>query len=187
VLELGAGTGGLARLLLETIPRAQVTAVDVSPVMLAACREVLAPYGDRARVVEADFASAKLGSGYLAVVSRLALHHLEDQAKEALVGRVFTALVPGGVFVNSDMVAGACDEENAAMMVEWRRYMASRRDDPGEWVQWLVGDDDFPATEQAQLGWLRDAGFTAVQVMWKRAGFATFRAERPRGRPRSRK
>lgn len=179
VLELGAGTGSLARLLLETLPQAQVTAIDVAPAMLATCREVLAPFGDRARVVETDFASAELGAGYLAVVSRLALHHLDDGAKEALIWRVFAALVPGGVFVNSDMIAASDDGEHAAMMAEWREHMTSRGDDPDEWVQWLVGDDDLPATEQAQLGWLRDAGFIGAQVVWKRAGFAMFRAERP--------
>lgn len=179
VLELGAGTGGLARVLLQTFPQAHVTAMDVSPVMLTVCREVLAPFIGRARVVEADFATAELGSGYQAVVSRLALHHLDDQTMAELVGRVFEALVPGGVFVNADMITGAGDEESAEMMAEWRRYMTSRGDDPDEWVRWLAGEDDFPATEQAQLARLLDAGFTAARVIWKRAGFAMFRAERP--------
>lgn len=179
ILELGAGTGSLSRLLLETFPRAQVTALDVSPVMLAACREVLASFEERAQVVEGDFASVELGSGYQAVVSRLAIHHLDDQGKEALVKRVLAALVPGGVFVNSDMIASSDEEENTVLTAEWREHMLSRGDDPDEWVQWLVGDDDFPATEQAQLAWLRGAGFVEAGVVWKRAGFAMFRARRP--------
>ena len=194
ILELGAGTGSLARYLLETYPRAVVTALDVSPAMLAECRRTLAPFGERARVVEADLDTADLaGVGaesrgascpsrpYDAVVSRLAIHHLEHAGQEQLVRRVFTALRPGGVFVNSDMIAGEDATEIAAMMDDWRRYMRDRGDDPAEWEQWLVGDDDHPAPERAQLSWLRAAGFTQVETIWKVAGFAMFRAVKAKG------
>jgi tRNA (cmo5U34)-methyltransferase len=216
ILELGAGTGSLARHLLETYPQAVVTALDVSPAMLAECRRTLAPFAERARVVEADLATADLsdtgsaalrevvagrkgaangdaeaglGSGgafsppmpYDAVVSRLAIHHLEHAGQEQLVRRVFAALRPGGVFVNSDMIAGEDAAECAAMMDDWRRYMRDRGDDPAEWEQWLVGDDDHPAPERVQLGWLRAAGFTQVETIWKVAGFAMLRAVKATG------
>jgi tRNA (cmo5U34)-methyltransferase len=111
-----------------------------------------------------------------AVVSRLAIHHLDDAGQERLVRGVFAVLKPGGVFVNSDMVAGGDIAESAAMMDDWRRYMRARGDDPAEWERWLVGDDDHPATEREQLGWLRSAGFSDVRTIWKHAGFAMFRA-----------
>ena len=188
ILELGAGTGSLARYLLETYPHATVTALDVSPAMLAECRRALAPFGERARVVEADMATADLGDTgcascvarpYDAVVSRLAIHHLEHEGQERLVRGVFAALRPGGVFVDSDMIAGEDATESAAMMDDWRRYMRDRGDDPAEWEQWLVGDDDHPAPERVQVGWLRAAGFAPVETIWKVAGFAVFRAVKP--------
>ncbi len=198
ILELGAGTGSLSHFLLDAYPRAMVTAVDVSSTMLAECRRALAGFGERARVVEADLATVDLlrlgsaeargaGAGaaaqrarraplYHAVVSRLAIHHLDDAGQEALMGRVFAALEPGGIFVNSDMIAGEDQAEASAMMEEWRGYMRGRGDDPTEWEKWLVGDDDHPATESAQLAWLRAAGFAEVQVVWRVAGFALLRA-----------
>jgi tRNA (cmo5U34)-methyltransferase len=185
ILELGAGTGSLSRHLLGTFPAAVVTAVDVSPVMLAECRRTLGTYGARAEVVEADFGEAELAAGpvFDAVVSRLAIHHLDDAGKETLLQRVFAALRPGGVFVNGDMITGGGEAEKAAMLAEWRRYMTSRGDDPAEWEQWLVGEDDKPATEGANLEWLRSAGFTDVRTLWKLATFAMFRAVRPAGGP----
>ena len=176
ILELGAGTGGLSRLLLESFPGARLTAVDVSPRMLEVCREVLAPFAERARVLEADFATTSFGRGYHAVVSRLAIHHLDDGGKEALFRKVFAALAPGGVFVDSDMITGGSEEADAALVAEWFAYMTARGDDPDQWAQWLVGEEDHPATVAAQLAWLEAAGFGGVQVIWKRAGFAMFRA-----------
>jgi len=180
ILELGAGAGGLSRHLLTTLPRAEVTALDVSPVMLAACREALAPFGDRARVLEADFGIAELDGGYHAVVSRLTVHHLKDDEKQALYRRVFGALLPGGLFVIGDLIAGETEADKQAMRAEWQEYMISRGDDPDEWERWLVGDDDYPATEQGQLAWLEATGFIDVKTIWKRAFFALTRAARPR-------
>jgi SAM-dependent methyltransferase len=181
ILELGSGTGSLARFLLEWFPGARLTALDVSPVMLAECRRALAPFGDRAQVVEADLATADLGLGYDAVVSRLAIHHLRDLQKQKLFRRTFDALAPGGVLVNGDMVAGETQAESAALLDEWRRYMRARGDDPAEWEQWLTGEDDFPATERAQTTWLESVGFAGVRVTWRMAGFAMFRAVKPGG------
>ncbi|MBN1319318.1 MAG: methyltransferase domain-containing protein [Thermoleophilia bacterium] len=179
ILELGAGTGGLSRHLLTTFLNAEVTALDVSPAMLAGCREALAPFGDRARVVEADFGSADLGGGYHAVVSRLAIHHLEDGEKQALYRRIFDALLPGGLFVIGDLIAGETEAERQTMLAGWREYMISRGDDPHEWEQWLVGDDDYPATECEQLTWLEAAGFVDVGTIWSRTFFALTRAVKP--------
>jgi len=88
ILDLGTGTGSLSRSLLSAFPEAEVTALDVSAVMLAECRQVLASFGARAQVVEGDFSKQELGSGYRAVVSRLAIHHLRDVEKRALYRRV---------------------------------------------------------------------------------------------------
>lgn len=179
ILELGAGTGRLSQYLLETFSGAEITAFDVSPAMLAACEASLARFGRRARIVEVDFGTADLGHGYHAVVSRLAVHHLEDNDKQVLYGWVFEALLPGGVFVNVDLISGETEAEGEAMLAEWRSFMISQGDDPEEWEEWLVGDDDHPATERGQISWLEAAGFVEVRTIWKQALFALTGAVRP--------
>ena len=41
-----------------------------------------------------------------AVISSLAIHHLEDVDKRSLFKRIFTALRPGGAFINVDQIKG---------------------------------------------------------------------------------
>lgn len=176
ILELGAGTGTLSRYLLETFPAAHLTALDISPVMVETCAQVLAPFGNRALVLQADLAGAELGSGYHAVVSRLAIHHLEDGGKRALFSRVADALLPGGVFVDSDLIVGETEAETIAMLDEWRDCMRAQGDDPAELAQWLVGEDDVPSPTPRLIEWLLEAGFLDAQVIWQRADFATLRA-----------
>lgn len=179
MLELGAGMGRLSLCLLEEFPQAELTALDISPVMLAECREVLAPFGARATVVAADFATAELGMGYDTAVSRLSIHHLEDDEKQALYRRLFGALVPGGVLVYADLIKGETEDEDGALRAEWRDYMRSRGDDPDEWEAWLVGDGDHPATERRQIAGLEAAGFVEIETIWRRAQFAIIRAMKP--------
>jgi len=179
VLDLGAGTGSLSRSLLTAFPEAEVTALDVSAVMLAECRQFLASFGARAQVVEGDFSKQELGSGYRAVVSRLAIHHLRDVEKRALYRRVFEALIPGGVFVDSDLIVGETEAETRVMLAEWRAYMAGRGDDPDEWQEWLVGDDDYPATERERHDGLEATGFVEVRTVWKHTNFAVVSALKP--------
>jgi tRNA (cmo5U34)-methyltransferase len=176
ILELGAGTGTLSRYLLKTFPRGHLTALDISPLMVETCVQVLAPFGSRALVLQTDFAGTELGSGYHAAVSRLAIHHLEDGAKRALFRRVAKALLPGGVFVNSDLVVGETEAETQAMLAEWRDCMRAQGDDPAELAQWLVGGDDVPSPTSGLIEWLLEAGFFDARVIWQRANFATLRA-----------
>jgi len=69
--------------------------------MLDEARAVL---GDRVRYVVADLGDPLPDGPWDAVVSALAVHHLDDAGKRALFGRLHAALTPGGVFVNAEQV-----------------------------------------------------------------------------------
>lgn len=180
VLDLGAGTGTLSRVILEASVEVRVVAMDVSPVMVETCRESLAEFGDRVEFMLADFSDPEidLGRGYDAVVSRLAIHHLTDEEKPALFRRVHAALLSAGLFVDCDLIRGETATEDAAMLTDWRRYMVGRGDDPTEWEEWLVGEGDHPSRVGDHAIWLREAGFDRVEVPWRQGGFAVMQARR---------
>ncbi len=54
VLEVGGGYGNLARYLLGRFSGITATMVDISPVFCGRQRQTLAPFGDRATVIQAD-------------------------------------------------------------------------------------------------------------------------------------
>ena len=103
VLDLGAGTGLMARHVLAAYPDAELTLLDGAPAMLEQARVAL---GDGASYVEADLADPLPAGPWDAVVSALAIHHLEDSGKRDLFQRIHHALAPGGVFVNLEQVTG---------------------------------------------------------------------------------
>src|ERR1700730_15259191 len=86
ILELGAGLGGLSRMLLENHRAAQVTVTDIDPAFVAAVAASDLGSHPRATVREMDATAIDAPNGYYdLVVFSLSLHHLPP----ALVARVF--------------------------------------------------------------------------------------------------
>ena len=89
MLDLGAGTGLLAGSVSEAFPAAQLTLLDGAAAMLAQARERL---GERASYVVGDLADPLPEGPWDAIVSALAIHHLDDPGKRDLFARVRAAL-----------------------------------------------------------------------------------------------
>ena len=155
ILDLGTGNGRLLAMLFADGREFTGVGVDVSRPMLAAVRE---RFGDdpRVEVVEHDLAEQLpvLGS-FDAIVSSMAIHHLEDERKRALFAEVFELLEPGGVFANFEHVASPTDRLH--------REFFEAIDEP------LYHEDpsDRTALVETQLEWLREIGYEDVDCIWK--------------------
>ena len=176
ILDLGAGTGLLARRVHAARPEAELVLLDAAPAMLEGARAAL---GDRAAYQVGDLTEPLPAGPWDAVVSALAVHHLDDPGKRALFGRVHDALAPGGVFVNAEQVAGPTPRLDAAYRA-WHRERAlalgaSEQD-------WREAEErmayDRCASAEAQLGWLRAAGFAGADCLFKDRCFAVLVALR---------
>lgn len=157
VLEIGSGPGANGQALLERHGSVQLTATDLDPVMVAAARRRLAPYGRRVAVAEADATDLPFDDdGFDAAVSLLMLHHVIDW-RDALV-EVARVLRPGGTVVGYDLM----DRLTARIV-----HLADRS------PHRLLAPDDLAEG-------LAAAGFTAVEVDTAAGGtVARFRAAVP--------
>ncbi len=170
VLDLGAGTGLLARQVAAAHPDVQLTLLDGAPAMLAQARAVL---GDRASYRVADLADALPDGPWDAVVSALAVHHLDDAGKRALFARLHTALAPGGVFVNAEQVGGPTALFDDLYATCHQRRAAELGATPEQWrgARERMRHDRCASVED-QLAWLREAGFVDADCLFKDHRFA---------------
>ena len=102
ILELGTGSGETARRVLAANPAAVLIGVDTSKEMLARARALLPP--DRTELRVGRLEDPLPAGPFDAVVSALAVHHLNGEAKADLFGRVAAVLAPGGRFVLADVI-----------------------------------------------------------------------------------
>ncbi len=180
ILDLGAGTGLLAAIVRAVYPTAELTLLDGSAGMLEQARHALGDPGTT--YVHADLGEplpADPDRPWDAVVSALAIHHLDDAAKRALFTRIHDALRPGGVFVNAEQVIGPSPRFTEAY-VRWHETRArAAGSDDAEWagaVQRM--SHDRCATVEDHLSWLRAAGFADADCLFKQYCFAVLTARR---------
>ena len=114
------------------------------------------------------------------MVSALSIHHLDDAAKRRLFGSVRSVLAPGGLFVNADQVLAPTPELEARAHARWRAQAAALGSDEAELAAAEARmTHDRCATLEAQLGWLREAGFVEVDCAFKAWRFAVYSGRRP--------
>jgi tRNA (cmo5U34)-methyltransferase len=185
-LDLGAGGGAFAELVLETHPGSTGVLVDFSEPMAAAANHLLTAHAGRWDYVLADLAdpswSTVLPEGlYDAVVSALCIHHLPDERKCDLYRQAYDLLEAGGMFLNWEHVAA--QGIGAGMLEEWmldRLVTAEqarpnpRPDDEVVREYCEASGEDILADAEVQCRWLREIGFEDVDVFFKIPEMAIF-------------
>ena len=174
ILDLGTGDGRLFALLQADRPAMAGVGLDFSALMLDAARERFA--GDeRVELIEHDLAEPLPALGrFDAVVSSMAIHHLEHERKRSLYAEIFDLLEPGGAFANFEHVASPSHRLHLAF------YAAI--DEPLEHED----PSDRLLDVERQLGWLRELGFVDVDCYWKWLEMALLIGVKPHASERAR-
>jgi tRNA (cmo5U34)-methyltransferase len=156
ILDVGAGDGRLLHLVKGARPAATAgVALDLSLTMLEKARQRFAD-DESVEVVEHDLNDALPSVGsFDAVVSSIAIHHLEDERKRSLYREIFDLLEPGGMFLNLERVASPTPN------LRHRFLTAGGHDHDSE------DSSDRPLDLETQLLWLREIGFADVDCYWK--------------------
>jgi tRNA (cmo5U34)-methyltransferase len=176
VLDLGAGTGLLARRVRERYPAAELTLLDGSAAMLAEARSALGP---EPTYVKADLRDPLPPGPWDAVVSALAIHHLDDPGKQRLFENIHHALTPGGVFVNAEQVAGPTPLFDELYRAWHERSAKALGVSDNDWrdAEKRMQLDQCSSVEH-QLSALRAAGFADADCIFKEHRFAVIVARR---------
>ena len=199
ILDLCCGEGLLTRALLDKFPECRLYGLDGSPKMIAHIENALATYGVRFKARQFDLAASdwrEFPFPVHAVVSSLAIHHLDGTEKQVLFKDIASILTPGGSFIIADLTepmdpygkgfaSNAWDEAVRQRSLHldgdlkgydhfcelgWNHY-AHLEPDPDS--------IDKPSSLFDQLKWLEQAGFIDVDVFWMKAGHAIFGGRKP--------
>lgn len=194
VLDVGCGGGTIGIPFLRAYPEAEVVFHDFSDTMLAAAREN-AGERENASFVSSDMSAPGWTKPLAAfapfdvIVSGYAIHHLSDERKRAVYNDIFSLLAKGGVFLNLERVASPTDEIARvhdeividALYVFERVKDASRTRDAvaAAHRERQSHGGNILSPLDAQLTWLREAGFADVDCYWKYFELALFGGRRP--------
>jgi SAM-dependent methyltransferase len=155
ILDVGTGDGRLLGLLKCDRPDVECVGIDFSPTMLEKVRSRFAD-DKNVTLIEHNFDDSLPDLGkFDAVVSSLAIHHVEDDRKRSLYTEIFELLEPGGIFCNFEHVASATEALHQKFLEEVG--MGERPDDPSNKL----------LDVETQLRWFREIGFEDADCYWK--------------------
>ena len=179
IVDLGIGTGALARACLELAPRARIWGIDADSDMMAIARTRLGRLSRRVTMATGSFLDVALPPCD-AIVASYALHHIRSsRAKQAFYRRCYRALRPGGVLINGDCAPSSTARGFARDLDVWFTHLAktfgSRAQGRRVYDSWADEDVYLPLADEMHL--LQRAGF-AVDVPWRRSPFAVIVAAR---------
>ena len=180
VLDVGCGAGNYTLKLLQRLPNLHVTLMDLSrPMLDRATERVTEATSGRVTALQGDIREIDLpGGGFDLILAAAVLHHLRGDAEwEAVFGRFYRALRPGGSVWIFDQVESSIPEVEKLLRQRWGEYLTRLRDEAyRDHVFAYVEKEDTPRPLTFQLDMLRRAGFAAVEVLHKNVCFASFGA-----------
>src|SRR5215510_11881277 len=173
IVDLGIGTGALARACLERAPSARIWGIDADQDMMAIARTRLGGLSRRVTMATGSFMDAPLPPCD-AMVASYALHHIRTtRDKLAFYRRCHRALRPGGVLINGDCAPASTPRGFARDLDVWFAHLSttfgSRARGRRVYESWADEDVYVPLADEIRL--LERAGF-AVDVPWRRSPFA---------------
>lgn len=164
ILDLGCGTGLELDTLLRERPDLRVTGVDICGAMLEKLKE---KHPD-VRIIQADYFECDFGeSRFDGVISFESLHHFKPAKKLELFEKIYHALRPGGIFINTDYIACSDEEEN--LLMEFYDQKRAREGIPDN----IFVHFDIPLTAEHETELLYKVGFKSAELVSSIKGAST--------------
>lgn len=171
LLDLGCGTGLELDEIFKIRPNMKVTGVDLSKAMLGILKQKH-PNQDLT-LINANYFDYDFGIEWFdAIISFQTMHHFSHEQKIQLYSRIYSALKPGGKYIECDyMVIEQKDEDYN--FKESVRIRNEQNITDGEFYHY-----DTPCTIENQLKMLRRAKFEKVEMVWRLENTTIVVAER---------
>ncbi len=180
-IDLGIGTGYFSERFLKQFPSSRVLGIDGAQAMIELAKARLTSLASRVQFVIGDFRKLQelaAAAGTVDVVfSAYALHHLSRPDKETVLRQVVELLVPGGWFVNADLIVADSPELESRLqqirvagIVERARGLDNRFADSASTRRFLADlerkEADQPLTLAEDLEILRSSALKNVSALW---------------------
>ncbi|MFH1764318.1 MAG: class I SAM-dependent methyltransferase [Gemmatimonadota bacterium] len=167
ILDLGVGTGALARRCLRVRPHAKLIGIDLDPEILDMARSRFRSQ-DGVELRCGNFLEMEFPKSDL-IVASISLHHVSDpESKVELYERCRQALGSKGALLMADCFPHTLETLAERGRAAWRRHLEQHYspDEASRYLAaWAEEDTHFPLAEE--LEWLRKAGFRP-EVVWRR-------------------
>jgi tRNA (cmo5U34)-methyltransferase len=179
ILDLGCGNGNVTAQLIPYFPNARFTLIDASAEMIDLCRKQFNNY-DIVYVNKyfKEFLFKK--ESYDLIVAGFSLHHCDENEKQSIFNNINNSLKKRGIFSYSDLMISKTNPDHPMLLEKWKEFVNTNFSDGEKWL-WLMEHYeafDKPTDYQVQIKWMRNAGFSDIQIPFKEEYWVHLQAEK---------
>ena len=157
ILDIGCGTGLEIPAILERVPNANITCIDLSRKMLQMLKEKFSWVS--LKLVQASYLSFNFGRDqYDIALSSMTLHHLLPDEKRRLYEKILSALRPQSLYIEGDYVVR--EEKMESLLANYRVLSPE--------VKKGSHHIDIPLSLPKQFELLQVAGFSEIALIYSR-------------------
>ena len=165
ILDLGCGNGNVTSELVQLFPKAHYVLLDASHEMIELCKNRFE--GFNVEYITSYFKDYLFkDNSFDMVTAGFSLHHCEAEEKKQHFHNIHGSLKKGGVFGYSDLMINKNTPEHVKLLKEWKSFVLKSFPDGEKW-EWLMehyDEFDRPNDLDDQTDWLKQAGFTTIQI-----------------------
>jgi ubiquinone/menaquinone biosynthesis C-methylase UbiE len=178
IMDLGSGTGLLAMYYFRHFPDAEYILADMAKDMLNVARKRF-EHAPQVSFQVIDYTQELPEGNFDLVISALSIHHLENQEKSKLFGKIREKLLPGSFFINYDQFC--CDSFEMSRVTDqyWVDHLYRRSGlTPAELALWEERrklDRECSVTEEKNM--LLKSGFKMAECIYLCGKFAVIAAQ----------
>jgi len=167
ILDLWCGTWHGIKLAAYTFPKAQITGIDFSPIMIKKAKKNLLPFADRINIIETDVNDYKFNDKFDIIISAVTIHNMTHPQKENLFKKIFQSLTNKWIFINADFYEHESTTINNYNNHTYEQFL--RQNLSGEELNVRLRhafEEDMPMTLTQQFNLLKKSGFTQIKLPW---------------------
>ena len=178
IIDLGSGTGLLAMYYFRHFPDAEYVLIDLAEDMLSVARKRF-EHAPKVSCQVLDYTQELPEGNFDLVISALSIHHLENQEKSGLFGKIRQKLAPGAFFINYDQFCSDSSQMSRLTDQYWVDHLYHRSGltsaELSLWEERRKLDRECSVSEEKQM--LLKSGFKTAECIYLYGKFAVIAAQ----------
>lgn len=164
-LDVGCGTGKMAKVALEQCNIEKMICADNSSAMLEVARQKIS--SSYVEFLKLPIKEINYGSQFDVITSILVNHYMAYEERLIAVRNCYNALKEEGIFITFENFA-PCDETMKKLYLKrWIKYQYSKKSiKQCEKHLSRYNTEYFPITIQEQIRILKECGFRSIEIFW---------------------
>lgn len=180
ICDLGCSTGNLLLYLAQRFPQITLFGVDNSAPMLEIAKAKASAYGAKVHFIKADILDFDFKMSqkdeFDAIITNYTMQFIRPQKRESLCKKIYNSLQKNGIFIMSEKLV--CEDKwlDKRLIDIYHAFKAQNGYSKTEISKKREALENIliPFSQNENVAMLENAGFRAVEVVFRFGNFATF-------------